>query len=40
MKLAERFRLPVLTFIGRQGYPGISAEERGQSRPSPATCSR
>ncbi len=32
MKLAERFRLPVLSFIDTPGaYPGIDAEERGQS---------
>ncbi|BBD79950.1 acetyl-CoA carboxylase carboxyltransferase subunit alpha [Aerosticca soli] len=32
MKLAERFGLPVLTFIDTMGaYPGIGAEERGQS---------
>ena len=32
MKLAERFRLPVLTFIDTPGaYPGVGAEERGQS---------
>ena len=32
MKLAERFSLPVLTFIDTPGaYPGIDAEERGQS---------
>ncbi|WP_039809765.1 acetyl-CoA carboxylase carboxyltransferase subunit alpha [Xanthomonas arboricola] len=32
MKLAERFRLPLLTFIDTPGaYPGIGAEERGQS---------
>jgi acetyl-CoA carboxylase carboxyl transferase subunit alpha len=32
MKLAERFRLPVLTFIDTPGaYPGMDAEERGQS---------
>lgn len=32
MKLAERFKLPVLTFIDTPGaYPGIDAEERGQS---------
>lgn len=31
-ELAERFRLPVLTFIDTAGaYPGIGAEERGQS---------
>jgi acetyl-CoA carboxylase carboxyl transferase subunit alpha len=30
--LAERFRLPVLTFIDTPGaYPGIGAEERGQA---------
>jgi acetyl-CoA carboxylase carboxyl transferase subunit alpha len=32
MRLAERFHLPVLTFIDTPGaYPGIDAEERGQS---------
>jgi acetyl-CoA carboxylase carboxyl transferase subunit alpha len=32
MQLAERFRLPVLTFIDTPGaYPGVGAEERGQS---------
>ncbi|MEW6612742.1 MAG: acetyl-CoA carboxylase carboxyl transferase subunit alpha [Pseudomonadota bacterium] len=32
MRLAERFRMPVLTFIDTPGaYPGIGAEERGQS---------
>ena len=32
MELAERFRLPVLTFIDTAGaYPGIDAEERGQA---------
>ncbi|CBL46419.1 Acetyl-CoA carboxylase, alpha subunit [gamma proteobacterium HdN1] len=32
MQMAERFRLPVLTFIDTPGaYPGIEAEERGQS---------
>lgn len=32
MKLAERFRIPILTFIDTPGaYPGIGAEERGQS---------
>ncbi|MCL1926582.1 MAG: acetyl-CoA carboxylase carboxyltransferase subunit alpha [Syntrophorhabdaceae bacterium] len=32
MKLAEKFSLPVLTFIDTPGaYPGIGAEERGQS---------
>ena len=32
MNLAERFRLPVLTFVDTPGaYPGIGAEERGQS---------
>lgn len=32
MQLAERFKLPVLTFIDTPGaYPGIDAEERGQS---------
>ncbi len=32
MKLAERFSLPILTFIDTPGaYPGVGAEERGQS---------
>ncbi|MGB2681703.1 MAG: acetyl-CoA carboxylase carboxyltransferase subunit alpha [Candidatus Competibacter sp.] len=32
MKLAERFHLPLVTFIDTPGaYPGIGAEERGQS---------
>jgi acetyl-CoA carboxylase carboxyl transferase subunit alpha len=32
MKMAERFNLPLLTFIDTPGaYPGIGAEERGQS---------
>ncbi|MGB5300440.1 MAG: acetyl-CoA carboxylase carboxyltransferase subunit alpha [Thiogranum sp.] len=32
MEMAERFRLPVLTLIDTPGaYPGIGAEERGQS---------
>jgi len=32
MKLAEKFSLPILTFIDTPGaYPGIGAEERGQS---------
>lgn len=32
MKMAERFRLPVITLIDTPGaYPGIGAEERGQS---------
>ena len=31
MRLAEKFRKPVLTFVDTQGaYPGIGAEERGQ----------
>ncbi len=31
MKLAEKFRMPILTFIDTPGaYPGIGAEERGQ----------
>jgi acetyl-CoA carboxylase carboxyl transferase subunit alpha len=32
MKMAERFGLPLLTFIDTPGaYPGVGAEERGQS---------
>ena len=33
MRLAERFGLPVVTFIDTPGaYPGVGAEERGQSQ--------
>jgi acetyl-CoA carboxylase carboxyl transferase subunit alpha len=32
MRLAEKFRLPIFTFVDTPGaYPGIGAEERGQS---------
>src|ERR1700681_259052 len=32
MRIAEKFRLPVLTFIDTAGaYPGLDAEERGQA---------
>ena len=32
MQMAERFRMPIITFIDTPGaYPGIGAEERGQS---------
>lgn len=32
MKMAERFKLPIVTFIDTPGaYPGIQGEERGQS---------
>ena len=32
MQLAEKFRLPIFTFVDTPGaYPGIGAEERGQS---------
>jgi acetyl-CoA carboxylase carboxyl transferase subunit alpha len=32
MKLAEKFQLPIFTFVDTPGaYPGIDAEERGQS---------
>ncbi len=32
MRLAEKFKLPVVTFIDTPGaYPGVGAEERGQS---------
>src|SRR3546814_8776076 len=32
MKMAERFALPIFTFIDTPGaYPGVGAEERGQS---------
>ena len=33
MKLAERFNLPIITFVDTPGaYPGIDAEERGQAQ--------
>ncbi len=33
MRLAEKFRRPVLTFVDTQGaYPGIGAEKRGQAQ--------
>jgi acetyl-CoA carboxylase carboxyl transferase subunit alpha len=33
MKLAEKFGLPIVTFVDTPGaYPGIGAEERGQAR--------
>jgi len=33
MKLAERFRLPIVTLIDTPGaYPGVGAEERGQAQ--------
>ena len=32
MKMAERFKMPIMTFIDTPGaYPGLDAEERGQS---------
>ncbi len=32
MKLAEKFRMPILCFVDTQGaYPGVGAEERGQA---------
>ena len=32
MQMAERFKLPIITFIDTPGaYPGVGAEERGQS---------
>ena len=39
MRLAEKFNLPVFTFVDTPGaYPGIGAEERGQSGPSATIC--
>jgi acetyl-CoA carboxylase carboxyl transferase subunit alpha len=33
MKLAEKFRLPIFSFVDTQGaYPGLDAEERGQAQ--------
>jgi len=38
-ELAERFALPVLTFVDTQGaYPGIGAEERGQAEAIARSC--
>ena len=32
MKLADRFKIPIITFIDTPGaYPGIGAEQRGQA---------
>ncbi|WP_416238594.1 carboxyl transferase domain-containing protein, partial [Raoultella planticola] len=32
MEMAQRFKLPIITFIDTPGaYPGVGAEERGQS---------
>jgi acetyl-CoA carboxylase carboxyl transferase subunit alpha len=32
MEMAERFNMPIITFIDTPGaYPGVGAEERGQS---------
>src|SRR3546814_15088308 len=32
MKLADQFRLPVITFVDTAGaFPGVEAEERGQA---------
>ena len=32
MKMAEKFSIPIVTFIDTPGaYPGVGAEERGQS---------
>ena len=33
IKMAERFNIPVMTFVDTQGaYPGVGAEERGQAQ--------
>ncbi len=33
VKMAERFNIPVMTFVDTQGaYPGVGAEERGQAQ--------
>src|SRR5207244_789996 len=32
MKMAEKFKLPIFSFVDTQGaYPGVGAEERGQA---------
>jgi len=41
MKLAEKFGIPLLTFVDTPGaYPGIGAEERGQSEAIARTSTR
>lgn len=39
MQMAERFKMPIITFIDTPGaYPGVGAEERGRRKPLHATC--
>ncbi len=39
MELAERFKMPILTFIDTPGaYPGIGAEERVRAKRLLGTC--
>jgi len=41
MKIAEKFKRPIFTFVDTVGaYPGLSAEERGRPKPSPEICAR
>ena len=41
MKMAEKFRKPVVTLIDTPGaYPGFGAEERGQAEAIATTCAR
>lgn len=41
MRLAEKFSLPIITFIDTPGaYPGIGAEERGQSEAIGRNCTK
>ncbi len=41
MEMAERFKMPIITFIDTPGaYPGVGAEERGQLRRLPVTCAK
>ena len=39
MRLAEKFNIPIVTFVDTPGaYPGVGAEQRGQSVISPEGC--
>ena len=39
MQQAAKFNMPIIAFVDTPGaYPGIGAEERGQSMRSPVIC--
>ena len=31
MELADKFNIPIISFIDTRAYPGVGAEERGQA---------